>query len=195
MSEGSRLVGVMGVHVDDAALGGSGSSFEQAVARLKSRFPYRKWRVQSGEFCGAFYLQDPKTKAICMSQQTFAENIRAAFIPKGADNNQILTEQQTRVLRAINGSLNWIASQSRPDVAEANNAIRRVKQHKDVKIHFQPIPPEELCVCCHSDAAFANRDTHIQAGYVLAFVTKLSTKGKSHGGPQLVGRVTNFHEQ
>lgn len=114
-----------------------------------------------------------------MSQQTFAENIRAAFIPKGADNNQILPEQQNRVLRAINGSRNWIASHSRPDVAaqtsmsqqafprptiqhlrEANNAIRRVKQHKGVKIHFQPIPPDQLHICCHSDAAFANRHTH-----------------------------------
>jgi hypothetical protein len=55
------------------------------------------------------------------------------------------------VLRGINGSLNWIANQSKPDLAvqtspsqqcfpnptighlkEANNAIRRAKQHKDV---------------------------------------------------------------
>lgn len=107
------------------------------------------------------------------------------------------------MLRAINGSLNWITSQSRPDVAvqtsvsqqafpkptiqhlrEANNAIRRIKQHKDLKIQFHPIPPAELRVCCYSDAAFANRGTHTQAGYILAFVNKALNDGQiSHWTP------------
>ena len=115
-----KLCGAMGVHVDDTALGGHGPYFDETVKRLKERFPYRKWRIQSGEFCGAFYTQDPQSKSISMSQQTFAENIRPAHIAKGADNEQYLQDSQIRVLRAINGSLNWIASQSRPDLAVQN---------------------------------------------------------------------------
>ena len=107
-----------------------------------------------------------------MSQQTFAENIRPAHIAKGADNEQPLQESQIRVLRAINGCLIWIASQSRPDVAvqtslsqqvfpnpkikhlrDVNNAVRRTKLHKDAKIQFKAIAPESLRLCCHSDAA------------------------------------------
>ena len=191
------LVGIMGVHVDDTAIGGKGTLFEKAVQQLKDRFPYRKWRVQSGEFCGAFYTQDPKTKSISMSQQTFAEGIRPAHIPKGANNDQPLNDQQTRVLRAINGSLNWITTQSRPDASvqtslsqqcfprptiknlrEANNAVRRIKQHKDLTIRFHPIDPSRLRICCHSDAAFANVGTHTQAGYVLSFVDKELNEGK-----------------
>ena len=124
-----------------------------------------------------------------MSQQTFAENIRPAHIATGADNEQLLQDSQIRVLRAINGSLNWISSQSRPDVAvqtslsqqvfpnpkikhlrDVNNAVRRTKQHKDVKIQFRPIDPHRLRLCCHSDAAFANAGSHTQAGYIVAFV-------------------------
>ena len=184
-----RLCGVMGVHVGDTALGGQGSRFETTVKDLRTRFPYRKWRIQSGEFYGAFYTQDPKTKEISMSQQTFAESIRPAHIAKGADNEQPLLDSQIRVLRAINGSLNWISSQSRPDVAvqtslsqqvfpnpkikhlrDVNNAVRRTKQHKDVRIQFRAIQPDRLRLCCHSDAAFANVGTHTQAGYIVAFV-------------------------
>ena len=49
----NSLLGIMGVHVEDMALGGQGKVFEQAVASLRHRFPYRKWRVNEGKFCGA----------------------------------------------------------------------------------------------------------------------------------------------
>ena len=197
LREQNKLVGVMGVHVDDTALGGQGERFQQAVAALRARFPYRKWRVNEGEFCGAYYVQHKKTKVIEMSQKLFAERLKPATIPKSASPDDLLTESQIRVLRAINGSLNWLASQSRPDLAvqtslsqqafpaprirhlrDANNAIRRAKMHKELSIRFESISPENLCVCCHSDAAFANRGSHTQAGYILAFVDKRMHNGE-----------------
>ena len=192
----NKLCGIMGVHVDDTAIGGHGEKFQTAVQALKKRFPYRKWRRGEGEFCGSYYVQDPKSRAITMSQKLFAEKLKPASIPKHAKADDLLNEGQIRVLRAINGSLNWLASQSRPDLSvqtsfcqqafpkpcirhlkEANNAIRRAKQHKDLTITFQPISPNDICVCCHSDAAFANIGTHTQAGYILAF-----TEQKIHTG-------------
>eukprot|EP00435_Cladocopium_sp_Y103_P010611 s801_g2.t1 len=197
LRDGSQLIGVMGVHVDDTALGGEGPVFEKAVSALRSRFPYRKWRIGEGEFCGAYYTQSKSTKAIEMSQKLFAEKIRPATIPRSASSEDPLSEAQVKVLRAINGSLNWISSQSRPDVAvqtslsqqafphpkikhlrDANNAVRRIKMHKDLSIRFEPIPVENLCVCCHSDAAFANVGVHTQAGYILAFVDKAMHQGE-----------------
>ena len=203
LREESKLIGVMGVHVDDTALGGAGKKFNDAVTALRARFPYRKWRCNSGEFCEAFYHQDKKTKEIAMSQKLFAEKLRPASIPKNASPDELLSESQIRVLRAINGSLNWIASQSRPDLAvqtsmsqqafphprirhlrDANNAIRRAKMHRDLTINFKLIDPNNLCVCCHSDAAFANIGTHTQAGFILAFVDKSMHAGAiSHWTP------------
>ena len=193
----NSLLGVLGVHVDDTAVGGEGPLFEKSLEKLKARFPYRKWRISNGEFCGAMYDQCPKTFDIEMSQASFAEGLRPAHIPKGVSSNQLLNEQQIRVLRAINGSLNWLSSQSRPDLScqtsmcqqglpkptvqhlrSANNTIRRAKQFKDLKIRFRSIEPESLTICCHSDAAFANVGSHTQAGYVLAFVHKKLHDGK-----------------
>ena len=194
-SSSGHLIGIMGVHVDDTAVGGTGPQFEDAVARMRKRFPYRKWRVGEGEFCGAFYSQQ-KNSDIHMSMKTFAESIKPANISRGVANHQPLTEAQVRVLRAINGSLNWLASQSRPDLAvqtslsqqafpnpcirnlrDANNAVKRARQHKDLQIIFQSIPPKELTLCCHSDAAWANIGEHTQAGYIIAFVNKSINTG------------------
>ena len=110
---------MLGVHVDDTALGGSGPEFRLAVEKLRAPFPCRKWQwcINSGEFCGAFYDQDPKTKAIRMSMKNCAEKLRPANIKRGVPPNTPLDALQQRTLRAINGSLNWFASQSRPDIS------------------------------------------------------------------------------
>eukprot|EP00435_Cladocopium_sp_Y103_P073696 s9_g44.t1 len=180
----------MGVHVDDTALGGCGDVFEESIKKLRARFPYRKWRIGEGEFCGAWYRQSPDG-SISMNMQSFAEKIRPVNVPKNSSPDSPLTVPQTRVLRAVNGSLNWLSSQSRPDLAiqtslsqqsfpnptiqdlrRANQAIRRAKQEKDVSIQFKCIPVDQLTVVCHSDAAWANVGAHTQAGYVLAFTGK-----------------------
>lgn len=192
----NKLVGVMGVHVDDTAVAGEGKIFESAIKALKERFPYRKWRTRSGEFCGAWYDQkDDGT--IHMSMSGFVDKIRPINIPKHAEKGSPLTPAQIKVLRAVNGSLNWLSSQSRPDLAVqtslsqqafpnptiddlrcANQAVRRARQEKDLGISFSPIPVDELTVICHSDAAWANRGHHTQAGYVIAFTQAQMQEGK-----------------
>ena len=106
--EKNMLCGIMGVHVDDTAVNGAGKKFEQAIATLKARFPYRKWRTSEGEFCGAYYVQDCRTGDIHMSQKQFAETLRGATVPKGSKKETLLKENQVRQLRGIDGSLNWL---------------------------------------------------------------------------------------
>ena len=100
----------------------------------------------------------------------------------------LLDQKEVSVLWAINGSLNWLAGQTRPDLAaqtsfsqqvfpgptvhdlcEANHVIRRAKQFADLSIQFQPIEPSALRLSCHADAAFANVGVHTQAAYILGF--------------------------
>ena len=186
----NALVGVLGVHVDDLALGGMGPLFESSTAALRQRFPFRKWRVRTGEFCGAMYYQDDDG-TIHMNMKTCAEKIRPANISKNLNSESLLEPGQVKVRRAINGSLNWLASQSRLDLSvqtslsqqcfpnpkvkhlrQANNIVRRARQHSDLSISFKPIPVEDLTIVCHSDAAFANVGDHTQAGFVIGFTSK-----------------------
>ena len=107
-------------------------------------------------------------------------------------------ESEVSCLRAINGSLNWLANQSRPDLATqvsfsqqsfpqpcaedaiaANHAVRRAKQHSDQEIRFCAISPSDLALMCRSDAAFANAKAGAtQAGFIVSFVHKDVNLGK-----------------
>ena len=135
-----------------------------------------------------------------------------------------LDSKEISVLRAINGSLNWLSSQSRPDLAaqtslsqqamakplvhhlcEVNNIIRRAKQHADLSIRFKPISPDRLALVCHSDAAFANVGVYTQAGYVIGFTDSSLDDGnstdwtpavwKSHRLPRAVGSTLSAEAQ
>ena len=188
----SKLIALMGVHVDDTALGGDASHplFQSALNQLRSRFPYRKWRTKSGEFCGAWYTQ-MDDMSIHMSMRSFAENIRPVNIPKGSNIDDPLNPSQMKVLRAVNGSLNWLSSQSRPDLSVqtsmsqqsfpkptvkdlrmANHAVRHARQESSLGITFKPIHPDDLTLVCHSDSAWANVGVHTQAGYMVGFTHK-----------------------
>lgn len=163
------------------------------------RFPYRKWRTQEGAFTGAHYRQDVATGIIHMTQRSFAEALKPVYMPHGRklQRSAPLDPKEISVLRAVNGSLGWLASQSRPDLAaqaslsqqcfptptvhhllEANNIVRRAKQFSDLELSFQPIPASKLRLCVRSDAAFVNVGDHTQAGYVIGFSTDDLNLGK-----------------
>ena len=61
--------GVLGAHVDDTITGGEGEQYQAAIAKLRARFPYRKWRTGTGEFCGTMYNQDHRTFEITFHQE------------------------------------------------------------------------------------------------------------------------------
>ena len=188
-----ELCGVMGSHVDDTITGGSGTIYDAAVSKLKTRFPYRKWRVGSGEFCGVQYMQDPHTKEIRYHQKEYAQHLRPIYLTKerSKDREALATDKEISALRAINGAANWLASQSRPDLASqssfsqqcfpkpkvkdllvANQLVHRARQYSHVEITVKYLPWDSLGICFHSDAGFANASNNsTQAGYILSFVS------------------------
>ena len=74
-----------------------------------------------------------------------------------------------------------LSQQAFPDpirhLCEANNVVRRAKQHSDLGITFLPIPAERLRLVCHSDAAFANVGDYTQAGFIIGFTSDDLEKG------------------
>ena len=114
---------------------------------------------------------------ISMSQAKFASGIRPLHMSRSRcqDKTALLSGQEVSCLRAVNGSLKWLSSQSRPDLAaqvsfsqqsfphptvgdalSANNATCRARQHAELRIVYRSIPMPEIAVVCHSAAAYAN---------------------------------------
>eukprot|EP00959_Pyramimonas_sp_CCMP1952_P086791 1815361-Pyramimonas_sp.AAC.1 len=51
--------------------------------------------------------------------------------------------------------------------------VRRAKQYADLAITYLPIPPDQLTMIAHLDAAWGNaKNNGTQAGYILAFTSK-----------------------
>ena len=49
--------------------------FSKALLILRHRFPFRKWQVGEGMFCGSKYVQNKVTKEIIITQTEFAAKI------------------------------------------------------------------------------------------------------------------------
>ncbi|CAE7244986.1 GIP, partial [Symbiodinium sp. CCMP2456] len=158
----------------------------------EARFPYRKWRVGNGEFCGVVYSQDQATFEITFQQKEYARHLRPIALTKERrkDREALATPKEVAALRAVNGAANWLSGQSRPDLAvqtsfsqqsfpeprvkdllAANQLVQRAKQHAEVSITVRDIALDQLAIAFHSDAGFANAGANgTQAGYLLAFV-------------------------
>ena len=155
------------MHVDDCATAGEGPKYEQALKHLQQNFEFRKWRdgLEGGDFCRASYSQDPLSLEIVMSQAKFIDKLRPMHFSKERLKNRDapLNVEEISWLRAINGSLNWLATQARPDLStqvslsqqsfpqptvadalSASHAVRRARQHKDQELRFCSIPPKNL---------------------------------------------------
>ena len=194
-----KMQGIRGAHVDDTITGGHGPEYDRAVEQLKARFPFRKWRTGNGEFLGTIYDQCPTSFQITYSQKEYAENIRPISVSKERSKKPWLaaTEKEISALRAVNGALGWLSTQTRPDLSvqtslsqqcfpnptvydllQANQAVRRARQQSDFKITVPFIPLHELTLCFWSDAAFANTtELKTQGGWVVAFTSNRMSKG------------------
>ena len=113
-----QLQGVLGAHVDNTITGGYGNKYSDVIGTLKNRFPFRKWRTGEGEFLGIVYKQLDNGEVV-FHQKEYAEYIRPISIAKERVKKPWLsaTDKEISALRAVNGALGWIASQTRPDLA------------------------------------------------------------------------------
>ena len=192
---------------------GTGPKYENALRFLQSNFEFRKWRdgVEGGDFCGAAYSQCPDTFVLKMSQNKFIEKLRPMHFSKERlrDRNAPLNDKEISCLRAINGSLNWLATQSRPDLSTqvsfsqqafpvptvadalaANNAVRREKQHRDQEVIFAAFHQRAWRFCAIQMLHSAmQKQMLLRQGFWLVLPTKISTKVNCVIGPLCSGRA------
>ena len=188
-----------GAHVDDTITGGEGKTYTAAIEKLKARFHFRKWRSGTGEFLGTIFEQGPQSFEISFGQKEYAEHIQPIKISKERAKRSSLpaNPQEVSALRAVNGALSWLSTQTRPDIAvqtsqsqqcfpkptifdllQANQAVRRARRQSDLKIRVPFIPPEELTLCFWSDAAFANtEELKTQGGWIVGFTSNQMRQG------------------
>ena len=174
----SRISGILGVHVDDGLCGGD-SFFEEQVRKLEKLFPFGSQKSQSFTFTGIEMNQLPDY-TITMSQEKYITKINPIHIHPDRKSQLELpvTERERQDLRALIGSLQYAAVNTRPDLAsrlsflqsevnkaniatliQGNKVLHEAKRHKDTRVKVQPIPMEKIrfLAFSFSDASFASK--------------------------------------
>ena len=172
---GSRLRGIIGMHVDDGVCGGD-SFFQQKVAALEEKLPFGSQKHKDFIFTGIHLEQYPDF-TIKADQREYISNISQIDIGRlrrQTPTAEISEHERTR-LRALIGSIQYATTHTRPDLAaklgelqgqvpkatvatllQGNRLLREAQEYDSVCVYFLPIPVAELTFASFGDASFAS---------------------------------------
>ena len=173
--EKKSVDGLIGVHVDDGLCCGS-PRFHQKLDLLEKKFPFGSRKRRDFVFTGLHITQQPD-HSIRVDQSQYVNDINPIALEKGrrSQSQDVVTESERQGLRAVIGSLQYAAINTRPDLChrlgllqscinkakvenllEANKLLHGAKQHSAVALRIQPIPIEDIRFVTFSDASFAS---------------------------------------
>ena len=171
-------VGVIGLHVDDGLCGG-GDLFQEKLELLHKRFAFGSRKSQRFTFTG-IELSQRSDGGIVMNQSAYVRAIKPVQVSQERRKSHCatVTADEKHALRAIIGSLQYAAVNTRPDLCsrlsmlqssiptatvdtllEANRALHEAKSNHDVEIQVQPIAARDVRFLAFCDASFASKRT------------------------------------
>ena len=173
--ESRRPKGIIGMHVDDGLCGGD-EDFEVLLKKLEQRYAFGSHKVGTFTYTG-IELSQKADGSIVMSQSAYVRAISPIKITadRRAKFDDPITDSERHRLRALIGSLQYAAVNTRPDLCSrlgalqsavpratvetltgANKVLHEAKAHHDVCITMQPIPTLDVRFLAFCDASFAS---------------------------------------
>ena len=170
------ICGAIGLHVDDGICGGN-EYFLSKLDQLEKKYPFGSKKLHQFTFTGVEMNQLPDY-TIQMNQSKYIKAINPIHISKDRKDTReaLVTEEERQALRAIVGSLQYAAVNTRPDLSSrisqlqssinratietlifANQTLYEAKKHHDTTIQIQPIRVEDFRFLAFSDASFASK--------------------------------------
>ena len=192
------LIGVLCTHVDDFIYGGN-SQFEGSVMKiLRTRLEIGLEQEKKFKYIGIEVEANHDT--VSLSQAGYVQKMKIPERKRFLKDREMNSEEQT-AYRSLVGQLNWLAQQTRPDIAydvsersqkckgaTASDMRKLIKiaekaQSEQKRITIQKLNgPLKLEV--YADAAFGGEDGNSQIGYILTMVDDKGGKAplywKSH---------------
>ncbi|CAE7260901.1 RE1 [Symbiodinium sp. KB8] len=180
-----KLRGMMIVHVDDVMLCHDGSDLGQEVAdKVHERFPFGTWLRVADQESGVTYCgKEIRIKRhgdevrVTLSQNAFIDGRlqpMALSSERTRQPDERATEFERTDYRSVVGSLQWLAVQSRPDIAfecnqlqkqiadlrvadliRANKTVREVVRNR-LEIEFRPLGVDAELVAYHDAGLYSS---------------------------------------
>ena len=204
-----EFVGCVLLEVDDHPMGGPGKAHHESMERLRQRIKFGKRHLQDGpSFFGGRHFTQLLDRSFKVDMTRFIqERLRPTSLQRGRclDKSVEATEGEVKALRAVAGSLSWVARQCRPDEAgsastlqgsvsralvkdlsDANRAMNRLKQTDGVGLLIHAIPLVNLRTVSISDTALGldRPDGSTKGGFMVGFTTSaLHQQGSASMSP------------
>ena len=193
-NEDQSPAGIIGIHVDDGICGGN-EKFQTKLRLLEQKYPFGSYKTTEFTFTG-IELKQRGDYSIVLSLQKYVGKINPIKVEVNRKTleNEKVTEEEKQSLRGLIGSLQYAATNTRPDLSAklsnlqseinkatvgtllaANRVLHEAKTNKDVAITIKPIAVQDFCFMAFSDASFASK-----------------TKPESHSGSVIVGTHKNI---
>ena len=189
----SELCGIMMIHVDDILWAGVDKFEADVIDKVRATFnissecksAFRYLGLEVTHTVNGIYLS--QRKYVSELQEVPIENHRKQCV------NSPLTEKEKTQLRSISGKLNWLSTETRPDLAykvsqlasnmknptiksliNANTIIKYVKQ-RNVDMFFPSLEETDLKVRCFADASYGTLEDGGSQGGVFVEILKCTS--------------------
>ena len=190
-----KLIGMIGIHVDDDLILGSQQFFENQVTQLRKMHCCGKWHTSVEGFfhCGRF-IQKQADGSLKCGQNEYVESLMPITISKERRLNKDAraTPSEREALQSGNGKLAWLVRSSRMDLAFrlvesqaraqdtdlsvkdllAYNKVVLDAKTDSIEFTFWPMDILKVALLAFGDSSFANvgkNRTSSQAGLILMY--------------------------
>ncbi len=187
---GNNLIGLVAFHVDDFIFGGTQEFHTNTIAGLKEIIQVGTEENMKMKFLGLHIHEDDDNIYLHNNPYTSSlEEISISCEDKKIQS-RTLNQLEKSKLRHSSGQLNWIATQSRPDIAfdncavgtsvanatvrhltECNKAIRKAKARSVTLTFPKRLQIDSPRIVCFCDASFANLEGRASQGGHIIFLT------------------------
>ena len=200
-----KLHGIISTQAD--FLWGGSEVFQVSVIdKIRSKFVVKSEDVVKFKYLGLDLKQS--SQYIMLNQDLYVHKIDYLPVHEGLLEAPLSSHAET-MIRQVNGKLNWIVTQTRPDlsfdVGEYNSLMKkdRAEYFRQVNKHIKKAKKEksqvvipnlgylsELSIIGYSDASFGNLDDDgSQGGYIIFVVGKNGKKFPLHCQSKSIRRV------
>ena len=181
--------GLLVCFVDDVLWGGT-TEFKTTIEKLKNKFQIGCEHKEVFDYIGIRLEQNPENFSVKIHQKEYIASLNTIPLTKEQQQNPncSLTQDETKMLRAALGKLNWVANMTRPEISFyvcdvstrikiatisdilAVNKVIKFIQNTDSFITIPSFDINSLGVILYSDASFNNLPNGGSQGGYLVFV-------------------------
>ena len=179
-----ELQGIVSTHVDDFCWAGTKYFESRVISGIRKVFKVKSEDRHAFKYLGLDLFQEQDQ--ILIKQDKFVQKLEVIKITRKYVPTEAMTEGEVRLCRSALGKLNWLATQTRPDLSfevseltsalkdrkvqliqQINKVIRKAKRESS-QIAVPSMVDSSWELEAYSDSSFANVEgTKSQGGYII----------------------------